>query len=189
MMPVQIKEDGVAKLSYENRWTEYRVPLRDMPVQIKEDGVAKLSYENRRAEYRVPLRDIPDLEAYLWAESRRIPVLIKDASPSGVLLDISSTSRAILHGEGVLVLEISCRTMCFQMSGTVRRQTDGTMALSLFKSPVEFASDAKAARQWTGVVSWLQVEWLRKLQRLQEDAYSLEGHPEFVECPSKEFID
>lgn len=160
-----------------------------MPVQIKEDGVIKLSYENRRAEYRVPVRDIPDLEAYLWTESRRIPVLIKDASPSGALLDISSTGRAILHGEGVLVLEISCRTVHFLISGTVRRKTDGAMALSLFKSPVEFASDAKAARQWAAVVSWLQVEWLRELRRLQEEAYQTEAHPDFVQNSAEESLD
>lgn len=160
-----------------------------MPVQIKEDGVIKLSYENRRAEHRVPVRDIPDLEAYLWTESRRIPVLIKDASPSGALLDISSTGRAILHGEGVLVLEISCRTVHFLISGTVRRRTDGAMALSLLKSPVEFASDAKAARQWNAVVSWLQVEWLRELRRLQEEAYQAEAHPDFVQNSADESLD
>lgn len=160
-----------------------------MPVQIKEDGVIKLSYENRRAEYRVPVRDIPDLEAYLWTEDRRIPVVIKDASPSGALLDIPATGRAVLHGEGVLVLEIFCRTVHFMISGTVRRKADGAMALSLYKSPVEFASDAKAARQWNAVVSWLQVEWLRELKRIQEEAYLSEAHPEFVAGPSEEFID
>jgi hypothetical protein len=160
-----------------------------MPVQIKEDGVIKLSYENRRAEYRVPVRDIPDLEAYLWTEDRRIPVVIKDASPSGALLDIPATGRAVLHGEGVLVLEIFCRTVHFMISGTVRRKADGAMALSLYKSPVEFASDAKAARQWNAVVSWLQVEWLRELKRIQEEAYLSEAHPEFVASPSEDFID
>ncbi len=160
-----------------------------MPVRVEEDGVIKLSYENRRAEYRTPVRDIPDLEAYLWTENRRIPVLIKDASLSGALLDIPATGRAVLHGEGVLVLEIFCRTVHFMISGTVRRKADGAMALSLFKSPVEFASDAKAARQWNAVVSWLQVEWLRDLKRLQDHAYSSEGHPEFVRRPSEEFLD
>ena len=160
-----------------------------MPVRVEDDGVIKLSYENRRAEYRTPVRDIPDLEAYLWTENRRIPVLIKDASLSGALLDIPATGRAVLHGEGVLVLEIFCRTVHFMISGTVRRKADGAMALSLFKSPVEFASDAKAARQWNAVVSWLQVEWLRDLKRLQDHAYSSEGHPEFVRRPSEEFLD
>ena len=160
-----------------------------IPAQTKGDGTIKLSYENRRAAFRVPVRDIPDLEAYLWAENRRIPVLIRDASLSGALLDIPATGRAVLHGEGVLVLEIFCRTVHFLISGTMRRITDRAMAVSLFKSPVEFASDAKAARQWNAVVSWLQVEWLRELQRLQEDAYSSEGHPEFVERPSEESID
>ena len=165
-----------------------------MPVRIEEDGVIKLSYEkrrteNRRAEYRVPVRDIPDLEAYLWTENRRIPVRIQDASLSGAMLDIPAAGRAFLQGEGVLVLEIFCRTVHFMISGTVRRKADGAMALSLYKSPVEFASDAKAARQWNAVVSWLQVEWLRDLKRLQDHAYSSEGHPEFVRRPSEEFLD
>lgn len=160
-----------------------------MPVRVEEDGVIKLPYDNRRAEYRVPVRDIPDLEAYLWTENRRIPVVIKDASPSGALLDIPATGRAVLHGEGVLVLEIFCRTVHFMISGTVRRKADGAMALSLHKSPVEFASDAKAARQWNAVVSWLQVEWLRELKRIQEEAYLSEAHPEFVASPSEDFID
>jgi hypothetical protein len=115
--------------------------------------------------------------------------VIKDASPSGALLDIPATGRAVLHGEGVLVLEIFCRTVHFMISGTVRRKADGGMALSLNKSPVEFASDAKAARQWNAVVSWLQVEWLRELKRIQEDAYLSEAHPDFVASPSEEFID
>ena len=163
--------------------------LTMMPVRVEEDGVTKFTYDNRRAEYRVPVRDIPDLEAYIWTENRRIPVEIKDASLSGALLDIPETDRAVLQGEGVLVLEIFCRTVHFMISGTVRRKADGVMALSLYKSPVEFASDAKAARQWNAVVSWLQVEWLRELQRIQEDAYLSEGHPEFVARPSEAFID
>jgi hypothetical protein len=172
--------------------TFYKPPtgsLTMMPVRVEEDGVTKFTYDNRRAEYRVPVRDIPDLEAYLWTENRRIPVEIKDASLSGALLDIPETDRAVLQGEGVLVLEIFCRTVHFMISGTVRRKADGVMALSLYKSPVEFASDAKAARQWNAVVSWLQVEWLRELQRIQEDAYLSEGHPEFVARPSEAFID
>jgi len=160
-----------------------------MPVRVEEDGVIKLPYENRRAAYRVPVRDIPDLEAYLWTDNRRIPVLVKDASFSGALLDIPATGRAVVHGEGVMVLEIFCRTVHFLISGTVRRKTDSAMALSLHKSPVEFASDAKAARQWNAVVSWLQVEWLRELKRIQEEAYFSEAHPEFVASPSEEFID
>ncbi len=172
--------------------TFYKPPtgsLTMMPVRVEEDGVTKFTYDNRRAEYRVPVRDIPDLEAYIWTENRRIPVDIKDASLSGALLDIPETDRAVLQGEGVLVLEIFCRTVHFMISGTVRRKADGVMALSLYKSPVEFASDAKAARQWNAVVSWLQVEWLRELQRIQEDAYLSEGHPEFVARPSEAFID
>jgi hypothetical protein len=172
--------------------TFYKPPtgsLTMMPVRVEEDGVTKFTYDNRRAEYRVPVRDIPDLEAYIWTENRRIPVEIKDASLSGALLDIPETDRAVLQGEGVLVLEIFCRTVHFMISGTVRRKADGVMALSLYKSPVEFASDAKAARQWNAVVSWLQVEWLRELQRIQEDAYLSEGHPEFVARPSEAFID
>ncbi len=160
-----------------------------MPGQVEEDGVIKFTYDNRRAEYRVPVRDIPDLEAYLCIENRRIPVVIRDASLSGALLEIPETGQAVLQGEGVLVLEIFCRTVHFMISGTVRRKADGVMALSLYKSPVEFASDAKAARQWNAVVSWLQVEWLRELQRIQEDAYLSEGHPEFVRRPSEECLD
>ncbi|MCX7399800.1 MAG: hypothetical protein NT138_19205 [Planctomycetales bacterium] len=45
-----------------------------------------------------------------------------------------------------MVPEIFCRTVHFLISGTVHRKADGAMALSLYKSPVEFTSDAKAAR-------------------------------------------
>ena len=80
-------------------------------------------------------------------------MLIKDASLSGVLLDIPATGRAVVHSEGMMVPEIFCRTVHCLISGTVHRKADGAMALSVYKSPVEFASDAKAARQWNALVS------------------------------------
>ena len=158
------------------------------PVQVNEDGANELHYKNCRAACRVPIGDIPDLEAYLWTESRRIPVQIKDAGPSEALLDISAIGRAILYGEGLLLLEVSRRTVHFLISGTVR-QADGAMAQSLLNSPVIFARDATAALQWNEMVDWLQIEWLLELRRLQEEAYQSEAHPDFVQHETEEPLD
>jgi hypothetical protein len=151
-----------------------------IPVQVNEDGVNELHYKNCRALCRVPVGDIPDLEAYLWTESRRIPVQIKDADPSEALLDISATGRAILHGEGELVLEVCRRTVHFLISGALR-QAHETRIQILRNSPVKFVRHDTAALKWTKTVSWLQVEWLLELRRLQEEAHQSEAHADFVQ--------
>jgi hypothetical protein len=121
-----------------------------------------------RHRYRVPVEEILDLRAVVKTPQLAVPVILMDVDTAEAKIRFPhSVVRELTEELDSVALEILCRDNRFMIHGALRHRRSGHVGATKPKHTALFSCRPDCERAWCTIVYWLQVEWLKVLQRLE----------------------